>query len=125
MMSDDWTVLGDPPEKRPPLPRPYPKGGWSPTAKAEWKEWWSSPVASKWIDTDVSNAELLLRMIHNWDSPTVTQAREIRLWKSGLGLTPRGRRYLGWLLPDEAPSAPVVPIEEAPSVRRRRTAEPT
>jgi len=120
----EWTMLGDPPSKRPALPRPYPKGGWSPAAKTAWKSWWSSPVASMWDPSDHDTVEMLLRLIHNWDPPTASQATAIQRFKNGLGLTPAGRRQLRWMFPREEPD-PADAVIDAPgsNVRRIRAVE--
>jgi hypothetical protein len=97
-------VLDRPKVKAPRLPQPYPKGGFSAYAKAEWVRWWASPMASMWDASDRGTVELLLRMIDvAWDSPTSTMAVQIRLYKDTLGLSPKGRRDLRWLLPGEVP----------------------
>jgi len=101
----EWTVLlRDPPSRRPSLPQPYPKGGYSAQAKAAWKKWWSSPMAAYWDVSDLDTVELLLRMADKAvDDPAAALATQIRLYKDTLGLTPKGRRDLRWLLPGEVP----------------------
>ena len=100
----EWTILDRPPVKAPPLPRPSPKGGFSAPAKAEWGRWWASPMAAMWDASDRGMVELLLRMIDAaWEHPQAASATQIRLFRDGLGLSPKGRRDLRWLLPGEAP----------------------
>lgn len=122
----EWTVLGDPPAKRPPLPRPYPRGGYHPQTKAEWKTWWASPVASMWAEADHGLVVTLLRMVDSFwrGEASVSLIAEIRVTKNTLGLTPVGRQQRRWLLPDEAPLAPVTEITHATSVRRLRAVDP-
>lgn len=99
----EWVVLPESHDvKRPPLPKPYPKGGFSEAAKREWESWWSSPVAVMWDESDVGLLSMLVRMIDQWWSkPNASLAKEIRMFKDNLGLTPKGRQDRRWLLPEE------------------------
>ena len=100
----EWTVLDKESPRRPALPRPAPKGGWSAFAKSEWARWWASPMAAMWDASDRGTLELLLLFAETVrETPQAAMATQIRLYRDGLGLTPKGRRDLRWLLPGEAP----------------------
>ena len=101
----DWQVLDrEPFKKPPPLPRPYPRGGWSAKAKGAWQRWWASPMAPMWDEGDYELVDILLKMVHDWwEDPTTTQATQMRLTMDTLGLTVKGRQDRHWWLPGEAP----------------------
>jgi len=100
----EWAVLTQKSPRRPALPRPTPKGGWSAFAKAEWARWWASPMAAMWDDSDRGTLELLLVFTESVrETPQASMATQIRLYRDSLGLTPKGRRDLRWLLPGETP----------------------
>src|SRR3990167_4910929 len=66
-------------KKVPAPPQPYPKGGYSTQAKAEWSEWWLSEVAPMWNSADQGTVRMLLRMVDEWwDNPTAAMASQIR-----------------------------------------------
>jgi len=79
-----------------------------------------------WGPGDLQLVLMLLKMYHDWwETGTTTQQRAIQITMDSLGLSTKGRRDLRWLLPGEAPSAPVLQIEDAPSkVRRIRAVDP-
>lgn len=112
--------------RRPPMPQPFPKGGFSAASKREWERWWSSPMASMWDESDRGTLEMLVRMVDEWwESPTTKLATEIRQVKDSLGLTPKGRQDRRWLLPsdDAVEEAPVESPVESPWGHLRPVAE--
>lgn len=122
----EWVILDRPRLKKPPvLPQPYPKGGYSVQAKAEWSEWWLSPVAPMWDSADQGSVRMLLRMVDEWwDNPTAAMASQIRQFKDTLGLTPKGRQDRRWVLPGEVPPGELTVIDGGKSnVRRLRAVD--
>lgn len=125
----DWVVLTRHVEKVPPLPRPYPKGGWSPQAKRAWKAWWSSPMAAMWDESDRDTVELLLAMVHEvHETMTGAITTQIRMFKESLGLTPKGRQDRRWVMPREMSQEPDLQVidgggEDTSNVRRLRAVD--
>lgn len=76
---------------------------------ATWAEWWGSPMATQWLSTDAIALERLLslhhRLMHDTDdaaAPTGSTISEMRMLESHMGLTPKGRRELNWVIADLA-----------------------
>jgi len=79
-------------------------------------------MAAYWDASDLDTVELLLRMVDRAvDDPAAALTTQIRLYKDTLGLTPKGRRDLRWLLPGEAlPDLAVIDGGKAPESNVRR-----
>lgn len=118
----EWVVLPDTKIKRPALPRPTPKGGWSEAAKREWDRFWASPMANMWDESDMGLVEQLLWLVDQfWDKPTASLNKEIRQLRDYLGLTPKGRQDRRWKLPDEwegEPPKPALELKSRPDPRK-------
>lgn len=123
----DWVLLpeGDSRGRRP-LPRPYPKGGYTASAKVEWARWWKSPMAQMWDESDLGTIEMLLRLIDGWwRNPTARASNEIRLTKDSLGLSPKGRQDRRWRLPEGVEDLAEVPATVTRLADRRKLATDT
>lgn len=70
---------------------------WHRLTVASWKNAWSSPMASQWIETDT---DALGRLAVVWDdfykSPSAEALKEIRLQSALFGLSPLDRSRLQW-----------------------------
>lgn len=111
-------------QSRPKIPAiPNPDGRkWHRLTLAAWKNAWSSPMASEWIDTD---ADALGRLALLWDAfyqrPHADTLKEIRLQSALFGLSPLDRSRLQW----EVSKGEEAERKRArPSVPRRGGADP-
>lgn len=123
-MRGDWIVLE-------PLARPVvpaldefePPSGWEcwPTAtRMLWDAWREDPVTQTW---NASDRAFAVDTIYLHAAASTAKANELRLRMESLGLTPKGRRDLRFLLPDETPpEGDVAEAPTAPTERKRPAA---
>lgn len=78
---------------------------WPLTSVMLWDAWRDDPVTATW---NASDRAFAVDTIHLHAEAATAKANELRLRMESLGLTPKGRRDLRFLLPDE-----VVPDEDA------------
>jgi hypothetical protein len=92
---DAWTTLpaagrpGEPPEL---------DGYHSERAQRLWVLWWSTPMATRWIESDAPQLERLLTLFElfwSGEYPASTLP-EIRQGETAFGLSPAARRKLYW-----------------------------
>lgn len=113
----DWVKLE--PLAAPVLPEladlPAPELGWQLPTLMLWEAWRADPVTQTWNASDLAYAvdTILLHAIAG-----MTKPNEVRLRMESLGLTPKGRRDLRLLLPDEA--APELDAEPEAAPKRER-----
>ena len=108
-------------------PIPEPTAELSTSARKMWDAWWRSPMSVMW-DPAV-DVYVLTRLAQMYDhartegvSDRVTV--EMRQLEGTFGLSPKGRKELGWIIDREAvaPPAPADEIERKRLERRRRLA---
>lgn len=91
-------TIGDAPKRRkiPELPN-HDLREWHAFTLAEWKRWWQSPMAEKWIDSDLGGLAMLA-LLHDefYKTGNVEVMKEIRLQRPCFGLTPLDRSRLQW-----------------------------
>lgn len=100
---------------------------WHPEARRAWDTWWSSPIASEWVDADVPGLIETIRLVNDfWTEPKADTRRslraEVRMSLREYGLSSLGRLQLRWELKrlDEAPSAPRKPERRAHATKDPR-----
>lgn len=92
-------VLPPKPEaKVPPLPNRTADGqAWRARTKAWWREIWSSPMATQWLDADREQLYMALELVEQfWRKPSAGILRELRAVLAAFGLDPIARRRLDW-----------------------------
>jgi hypothetical protein len=87
--------------KKPHVPTiPNPDGReWHALTVSDWELWWESPMASRWLPSDVSALGLLAVLMDNaYKDPqnAMKYAPEIRLQRQCFGLTPLDLSRLQW-----------------------------
>jgi len=104
----------------PPLPER--EGGWSDRTLEWWKTIWASPMAILWLPADMGAlhdlAELRERL--SVGDQRLGGMGSVRAIEDRLGLTPKSRALLKWLLPTNAGTAhpeepPAPPEPEKPA----------
>lgn len=72
--------------------------GWPFSTRTLWEAWRADPVTATWNGSDLAFCidTILLHAVS-----AVSKSNEVRLRMESLGLTPKGRRDLRFLLPDE------------------------
>lgn len=85
-----------------------------PLTRKWWRVIWRSPMAVRWLETDVEGL-YLVAILRNafFHQPTPTLAAEIRQQETRFGLDVLSRRRLDWRIAN--PQAPA-PLEEEPEV---------
>jgi hypothetical protein len=114
----EWIELPASVEKPvlPPLPRRS-KGRWSARTRATWNAWRRDPPTTQYTPADVWYAidtAYLLEQAHT--RGTAALFAQVRIRMDGLGLTPKGKRYLRWRV---AEPAEVVDLPASRDRRRR------
>jgi len=101
---------------------PEPTGSLSDDARRMWDAWWRSPMATMW-DANVDRY-VLTRLAQMYDhaklegvSDRVTV--EMRQLESTFGLSPKGRKDLGWRIERDASTVPA-PADEVDRKREER-----
>lgn len=70
---------------------------WHAFTLLEWKRWWLSPMATKWIDSDFGGLyKLALLNDQYFNTGDLEVMKEIRLQEPRFGLTPLDRSRLQW-----------------------------
>jgi hypothetical protein len=113
-----WRTLvpPEPDASIPPMPSAHPRRRWTIEAQRAWLAWWSSPMASQWLEADHVALRRALRLVddtargeHAGAHTALTQLED------RLGLTPKARRYLMWeARPDSVPAS-VVSLHVTPA----------
>lgn len=76
----------------------HPQGHeWHPFTLKAWREFFESPMASQWLQTDITGLEMLAGCYDNYyKTGNVEFMKEIRLQRPHYGLTPLDRSRLQW-----------------------------
>ena len=70
---------------------------WHPNTEDWWQEIWSSPMASEYVEADISGMLRLAILVDEfWRKPSSGLHAEIRIAQQEYGLTPLSRRRLEW-----------------------------
>lgn len=92
----DSSAAPAPRAKVPNIPNPDLRE-WHALTLIEWKRWWKSPMALKWLDSDFGGLAILARLYDDYfKSGDVELLKEIRLQRPCFGLTPLDRSRLQW-----------------------------
>lgn len=119
----DWVHL--PAEGRGrPAPELPPLRAWSAYTERVWAELWATPMAARWREDDPALARYawVTQELLETEKPPGPLLAVLTQLDDRLGLTPKSRMQLRWLLPDDAEAAPVRqlrPVAEAPARKRR------
>lgn len=103
---------------------PEPTGVLSEGARRMWDAWWSSPMATMWDpNVDVFVLTRLAQMYDHAQSEGVSDrvTVEMRQLEGTFGLSPKGRKELGWVIEADAPTV-VSPADEIDRKRKERRA---
>lgn len=97
--------------------------GWHVSVEAWWKALRESATAGRFCDVDVEGLFVLARLKDALACGNAKSglAGEIRLWSECFGLTPTGRRRLGW---DDVPAAPAAATSANAQKPARRGFDP-
>jgi hypothetical protein len=106
-----WRTLAPPPADAPvpPMPSPHPRRRWTVEAQRAWMDWWSSPMASQWLEADQVALRRALRLVDEAARGVRGTHTALTQLEDRLGLTPKARRYLQWEARSDFAPAPVVP----------------
>lgn len=85
----------------PPHPKVDDGIDWHPSAVKMWNNLWASPMAAEYVDADIDQMYILIRMVDRfWSTDSMTGmkdlAAEIRLSGQRFGISPLDRRRLEW-----------------------------
>jgi hypothetical protein len=103
---------------------PEPTGVLSVSARNMWDAWWRSPMATMWDPTvDVFVLTRLAQMYDHAQSSGVSDrvTVEMRQLEGTFGLSPKGRKELGWVIESDAATV-VSPADEIERKRKERRA---
>lgn len=90
----------------------------------DWASLWSSPMATMWQDEDVAVvARVLMLRVAAIEALDTKLMSELRQLEDRLGLNPKGRRDLRWIIPDTEPADPRVGKVGDEVSRRRQERE--
>lgn len=90
-------------------------GGWTPQARALWREIWQSPMRDEYIRADVHRIVIYVRLFDEFmRTGKLEVLAEIRLQGQCLGLTPIDRRRLGWVVSKAEPATKKEPPRRKP-----------
>lgn len=95
----------------PPMPRKNRRGPWTTDAKRAWLEWWASPMATAWIESDKVVLYRALRLVDDIAAGRTDNHGALTALEDRLGLTPKARRQLQW----EIDRAGVVAVAPPPA----------
>jgi hypothetical protein len=73
-------------------------GDYTDETRRWWEQVWSSPIATLYLDCDISGLELIAMLVDRVNRGTASAAilGELRQWEDRFGLNPVARRRLGW-----------------------------
>jgi hypothetical protein len=93
-----WRYLQDGPSgiEPPPMPSKGKRGPWTNDAKSAWLEWWASPMARVWLESDKVALRRALRLVDDISAGRGTEHSALTALEDRLGLTPKARRFLQW-----------------------------
>lgn len=97
--------------KIPAMPERAGKKKWDPMVRRWWETIWKSPMAAKWLPSDVAGILPHLCMLHQFAAEAKTPngllsvMSAIKQQEARLGLSPSDRQRLRWEVPDEEPTA--------------------
>jgi hypothetical protein len=80
----------------PPMPGKNRRGPWGMDAKLAWREWWASPMARVWLESDKIALRRALRLVDDIAAGRSTEHGALTALEDRLGLTPKARRHLQW-----------------------------
>jgi hypothetical protein len=90
----------------PTMPNPD-KRKWHPLAKRWWKNVWQSPMASRYLETDLDALGMIAILIDDfYKAPTKELAGEIRLQTARFGLSNWDRNRMDWTVKVTSETAP-------------------
>lgn len=70
---------------------------WHELTEKAWREFFESPMASEWIQTDITGLEMLAALYDGfYKTGDLEYLKEIRLQRPNFGLTPLDRTRLQW-----------------------------
>jgi hypothetical protein len=84
-----------------------------------WAEWWSSPMASAWIDADQVALRRAVRLVDAEARGDTSASAPLTALEDRLGLSPMARRRLQWEVERSREPAPVVALPVRTSDPRR------
>lgn len=92
---------------------------WHAFTLQEWKRWWQSPMADKWLPSDEGGL-YMLAILHDefYKTGDVEIMKEIRLQRPCFGLTPIDRSRLQWEIVRGEDAEGRAPAKRPPSDRK-------
>jgi hypothetical protein len=120
----EWRYLSDESSgvDAPPMPGKNRRGPWGNDAKLAWREWWASPMARVWLESDKIALRRALRLVDDIAAGRSSEHGALTALEDRLGLTPKARRNLQWEI-DRATArevstpAPPQPPDQDPRLR--------
>lgn len=107
-----WRTLDAAPPDVPPLPEREDGETWTPEAVRAWESWWSSPMASAWLDADAVAVRRAVRLVDDAQRGRRGTDAALVALVDRLGLTPAGRLRLQWIAEPQRSPAPVMAMPE-------------
>lgn len=94
----EWRYLPDEASgvEAPPMPAKNRRGPWGNDAKLAWREWWASPMARVWLESDKIALRRALRLVDDIARGRSCEHAALTALEDRLGLTPKSRRHLQW-----------------------------
>jgi hypothetical protein len=89
-----WRTLDAAPGGMPPLPERHDGGGCTVEALTTWREWWTSAMASAWIEADGVALRRAIRLVDDAQRGLRRTDSALVALLDRLGLTPSGRLRL-------------------------------
>lgn len=98
LAAHEWRYLQDGPSgiDPPPMPNRNRRGLWTNDAKLAWAEWWASPMARVWLESDKIALRRALRLTDDIAAGRCAEHAALTALEDRLGLTPKARRLLQW-----------------------------
>lgn len=84
------------------------RGPWAVDAKLAWREWWASPMARVWVESDKIALRRALRLVDDIATGRSNEHGALTALEDRLGLTPKARRNLQWEIDRAANAAPAL-----------------
>lgn len=107
-------------QKIPTLPN-HDQREWHSFTLMEWKSWWLSPMADKWIDSDFYGLYKLACLTDKYfKTDDIEALKEIRLQEPRFGLTPLDRSRLQWEIVRGDEAGTKKPAKPRPTSRPNR-----
>ena len=90
------------------------RGPWGVDAKLAWAEWWASPMARAWLESDKIALRRALRLVDDIACGRSAEHGALTALEDRLGLTPKARRHLQWEIDRATAQAVVAPAPPKP-----------